>query len=166
MLAAYVSTSRHGVARCEAPVQVWPVQYGRTAHDVRPGSSYGVGKHVQEGGPVSDDQHWTAYGACGGLSPDDLFVEGAAQRSAREVCLRCPVRLECLVDALDHRIAFGVWGGLTERERRALLRGFPDVESWRELLASDPSLGDVAGVRPEAVGLQTDPAEHPAGHGR
>ena len=46
----------------------------------------------------------------------------------------CPVRTECLAEALDGRINFGVWGGMTERERRALLRRRPDVESWAELL--------------------------------
>lgn len=86
------------------------------------------------------DQHWTAYGACAGASPDDLFVEGAAQRDAREVCWRCSVRVSCLIDALDHRILFGVWGGTTERERRALLRRYPDVDSWREAVEADPNL--------------------------
>lgn len=86
------------------------------------------------------DQHWTAYGACSGGPPDELFVEGAAQRSAREVCVGCPVRIECLVDALDHHILFGVWGGMTERERRALLRRHPDVQSWRDVIEADPDL--------------------------
>ncbi len=46
----------------------------------------------------------------------------------------CAVRTECLADALDHRVEFGVWGGMTERERRALLRRRPDVLSWWKLL--------------------------------
>jgi WhiB family redox-sensing transcriptional regulator len=46
----------------------------------------------------------------------------------------CPVRTECLADALDNRVEFGVWGGMTERERRALLKRRPDVRSWRTLL--------------------------------
>ena len=50
------------------------------------------------------------------------------------VCVACPVRTECLAEALDGRIEFGVWGGMTERERRALLRRRPDVTSWLELL--------------------------------
>jgi WhiB family redox-sensing transcriptional regulator len=50
------------------------------------------------------------------------------------VCMSCPVRTECLSDALDHKIEFGVWGGMTERERRALLRRRPNVQSWRRLL--------------------------------
>ena len=83
---------------------------------------------------VTDDVNWTSRGACLQIAPDDLFVQGAAQRSARAVCSGCVVKLECLADALDHRVEFGVWGGMTERERRALLRRRPDVESWRELL--------------------------------
>ena len=86
------------------------------------------------------DQHWTAYSACSGAAPDDLFVEGAAQRTAREVCADCAVRLDCLIDALDHRIVFGVWGGMTERERRSLLRRYPEVISWRDLIESDQDL--------------------------
>ena len=83
---------------------------------------------------VTDDVNWTTRGACLQIAPDDLFVQGAAQRSARAVCAACTVKLECLADALDNRVEFGVWGGMTERERRALLRRRPDVESWRELL--------------------------------
>lgn len=82
------------------------------------------------------DGHWTARAACGvgKVAPDALFVEGKAQRDARSVCAGCPVRLECLADALDHRADFGVWGGMTERERRALLKRRPEVASWHEEL--------------------------------
>ena len=85
---------------------------------------------------LAQDAHWTALAACGTgkLAPDALFVEGAAQREARTVCTGCPVRLACLADALDNRMDFGVWGGMTERERRALLRRRPNVTSWRRLL--------------------------------
>jgi len=65
-----------------------------------------------------------------------LFVTGAAQNRAKAVCMGCPVRTECLSDALDNRVEFGVWGGMTERERRALLRRRPEVGSWRQLLDS------------------------------
>ncbi|WP_051681753.1 WhiB family transcriptional regulator [Cellulomonas sp. HZM] len=82
------------------------------------------------------DGHWTAVAACGSddVSPDALFVEGPAQREARSVCMGCQVRLECLADALDNRMNFGVWGGMTERERRQLLRRRPEVSSWRSEL--------------------------------
>src|ERR1700744_1014003 len=77
---------------------------------------------------------WTTRAACKGTDPDELFVQGAAQNRAKLICRGCPVRTECLADALDNGIEFGVWGGRTERERRALLRRRPDVTSWRELL--------------------------------
>jgi len=77
---------------------------------------------------------WAATAACRSTDPDELFVQGAAQNRAKAVCQGCPVRIECLADALDHRVEFGVWGGMTERERRALLRRRPNVTSWRRLL--------------------------------
>lgn len=40
--------------------------------------------------------------------------------------------MECGADALDNRVEFGVWGGMTERQRRALLKQYPDVESWAD----------------------------------
>jgi WhiB family transcriptional regulator, redox-sensing transcriptional regulator len=79
-------------------------------------------------------EDWTGQAACRATDPDALFVQGAAQNRAKAVCLSCPVRTECLADALDNRIEFGVWGGMTERERRALLRRRPDVTSWHVLL--------------------------------
>jgi WhiB family redox-sensing transcriptional regulator len=80
------------------------------------------------------DEGWAARGACRSTDPDALFVQGAEQNRAKLVCQGCPVRTECLADALDNRVEFGVWGGLTERERRALLRRRPNVTSWRSLL--------------------------------
>jgi len=59
----------------------------------------------------------------------DPVRDGAAQNRAKAVCTACPVRLQCLVYALDQREWFGVWGGMTERERRALLRRRPSVTS-------------------------------------
>jgi WhiB family redox-sensing transcriptional regulator len=79
-------------------------------------------------------EDWSAQAACRATDPDALFVQGAAQNRAKQVCSGCPVRTECLADALDHQIEFGVWGGMTERERRALLRRRPHVTSWRRLL--------------------------------
>ncbi len=77
---------------------------------------------------------WRVRATCRDEDPDGLFVRGAEQRKAKMVCNACPVRTECLAEALDNRIEFGVWGGMTERERRALLRRRPEVTSWRELL--------------------------------
>ena len=80
-------------------------------------------------------EDWAPLGSCSTADPDALFVQGAAQQTAKVVCQRCPVIAECLADALDNRTEFGVWGGMTERERRALLRRHPSVRSWREVLS-------------------------------
>ena len=80
------------------------------------------------------NENWAAHGACRSVDPDSLFAPGSAQNQVKTVCRGCPVRTECLADALDNKMEFGVWGGLTERERRALLRRHPEVTSWRELL--------------------------------
>jgi WhiB family redox-sensing transcriptional regulator len=80
------------------------------------------------------NEDWASEAACQTRQPDELFVKGAAQNRAKQLCMGCPVRTECLGEALDNRIEWGVWGGLTERERRALLRRRPNVTSWRTLL--------------------------------
>lgn len=81
-----------------------------------------------------DERLWAQHGSCSKQDPDALFVQGAEQNQAKQVCMGCPVRTECLADALDNRVEFGVWGGLTERERRALLKRRPHVQSWSRLL--------------------------------
>jgi WhiB family redox-sensing transcriptional regulator len=80
-------------------------------------------------------EDWAPLGACAKSDPDALFVQGAAQQTAKIVCQRCPVIAECLADALDNRTEFGVWGGMTERERRALLKRRPNIPSWAALFA-------------------------------
>jgi len=84
------------------------------------------------------DTDWAAQAACRSTDPDSLFVQGAAQNRAKAICVGCVVRTECLADALDNRVEFGVWGGMTERERRALLRRRPNVTSWRHPAADRP----------------------------
>ena len=80
------------------------------------------------------NEKWADAASCKGGGTDDLFVRGAAQNRAKQMCAGCPVRSECLSEALDNQIEWGVWGGMTERERRALLRRRPNVTSWRHLL--------------------------------
>ena len=87
---------------------------------------------------LTDD--WTLRAKCRGTA-DALFPEAADQKRARSVCMGCPVRLECLAEALDNRIEWGVWGGMTERERRLLLRQRTDVRSWRSALIGKPLVG-------------------------
>ena len=77
---------------------------------------------------------WSNNALCHDARPDELFVRGAAQNRAKRLCAGCPVKTECLAEALDNRVEWGVWGGMTERQRRALLRRRPNVTSWRRLL--------------------------------
>ncbi|MGH3541394.1 MAG: WhiB family transcriptional regulator [Mycobacterium sp.] len=79
---------------------------------------------------------WVSKALCRGADPDELFVRGAAQRKAAVICRHCPVMLECGADALDNRVEFGVWGGMTERQRRALLKQHPEVVSWADFFAA------------------------------
>src|SRR5262245_39836031 len=80
---------------------------------------------------------WPDLAACRDGDPDALFVQGAEHNVANRTCGDVPGRYECLADALDNRIEVGVWGGLTERERRALLRQHPQVTSWRQMFEGD-----------------------------
>ncbi|WP_262847710.1 WhiB family transcriptional regulator [Mumia quercus] len=79
------------------------------------------------------NEAWATVAVCK-ESQDALFVKGAEQNRAKQLCRACPVKLECLAEALDNDIEWGIWGGMTERERRALLRRRPNVTSWRTLL--------------------------------
>lgn len=79
---------------------------------------------------------WVSQARCRQADPDELFVRGAAQRKAAVICRHCPVIAECGADALDNRVEFGVWGGMTERQRRALLKQHPEVVSWADFFAA------------------------------
>ena len=80
------------------------------------------------------NEDWASQGQCRQGQRDELFVRGAGQNQAKSLCGGCPARPECLAEALDNEIEWGVWGGMTERERRAILRKRPNVTSWRVLL--------------------------------
>ena len=66
---------------------------------------------------------WQKDGACLGSHPDLFFLKrGEKARPAKEVCRQCKVREECLEYALDTSEKFGIWGGLSEKERRKFKR--------------------------------------------
>lgn len=73
---------------------------------------------------------WPDYAKCKGRE-DEMFVEGADQNVAKSLCRHCPVKFHCLAYSLDFQCEKGVWGGMTERERRALLRRHPHITNWR-----------------------------------
>lgn len=69
------------------------------------------------------DWRWQDEANCLGVDPDLFFPErGASTREAKEVCRGCVVRESCLDYALTNGEKFGIWGGLSERERRRLRR--------------------------------------------
>jgi WhiB family redox-sensing transcriptional regulator len=70
-----------------------------------------------------EDRGWQARANCMGVDPDLFFPErGASTREAKEVCRGCVAREDCLEYALDNGEKFGIWGGMSERERRRLRR--------------------------------------------
>lgn len=71
----------------------------------------------------ADAKGWQDYANCLGVDPDLFFPErGASTREAKEVCKGCVVREDCLEYALANGEKFGIWGGLSERERRRIRR--------------------------------------------
>ena len=66
---------------------------------------------------------WRKRAACRGLDPEVFYPTSDEEaEEAKAICGECPVRQLCLEYALTHRERDGVWGGLTERERRRLVR--------------------------------------------
>lgn len=80
--------------------------------------SPGFGTEVDEG-PLS----WQQQALCAQTDPEAFFPEkGGSTREAKFICASCEVRAECLEYALANDERFGIWGGLSERERRKLRR--------------------------------------------
>jgi WhiB family transcriptional regulator, redox-sensing transcriptional regulator len=75
---------------------------------------------VEEDG---QEQDWQERALCAQTDPEAFFPEkGGSTREAKRICSGCEVRAECLEYALAHDERFGIWGGLSERERRRLRR--------------------------------------------
>jgi WhiB family redox-sensing transcriptional regulator len=71
-----------------------------------------------------DDPEWQEKALCAQTDPEAFFPEkGGSTREAKRICLGCEVRDACLEYALANDERFGIWGGLSERERRRLKRG-------------------------------------------
>ena len=70
-----------------------------------------------------DQQEWQERALCAQTDPEAFFPEkGGSTREAKRICAGCEVRAECLEYALAFDERFGIWGGLSERERRRLKR--------------------------------------------
>jgi len=99
--------------RTEAPNDwfVDPVERGV------PGAMPGLGD--DDGGALS----WQSEALCAQTDPEAFFPEkGGSTRDAKRICESCDVRAQCLEYALANDERFGIWGGLSERERRRLKR--------------------------------------------
>lgn len=63
-------------------------------------------------------ENWRDGALCAQTDPESFFPEkGGSSRDAKATCLACPVRSFCLEWALEHKERFGIWGGLSERQR-------------------------------------------------
>jgi WhiB family redox-sensing transcriptional regulator len=70
---------------------------------------------------AAQNEPWTEDAICPQIDTDLFFPEkGGSTREAKSICARCPVTAECLEFALRNGERFGIWGGLSERERRRL----------------------------------------------
>jgi WhiB family redox-sensing transcriptional regulator len=68
---------------------------------------------------------WEEQALCRTVEDQTVFFPEHGNRSpakAKAICRRCPVRDECLSAAFENDERFGIWGGLTEKERRKLGR--------------------------------------------
>lgn len=75
-------------------------------------------------GPTGEaPEPWMEDGLCAQTDPEMFFPEkGGSTKGAKRVCASCDVREQCLAFALKNEERFGIWGGLSERERRKLAR--------------------------------------------
>jgi WhiB family redox-sensing transcriptional regulator len=91
---------------------------------------YAVSKYLRDPAEIvtrlaepPEDLSWRDAGLCAEVDPELFFPEkGGTAAPAKRVCRSCPVRAECLDYALGRDVQHGVWGGLSERERRRLKR--------------------------------------------
>lgn len=99
------------------------------------GGQYRATHPLEDEAESEPSREWTAHAACATMDPE-LFasVRPEDESRAKQICMTCPVRTECLADALDNKEAHGIWGGMTPRERAALLARRPDIRSWKALL--------------------------------
>ena len=74
-----------------------------------------------ESDPATAENQWQDRALCAQTDPEAFFPEkGGSTREAKKVCVGCDVRSECLEYALENDERVGIWGGLSERERRKL----------------------------------------------
>lgn len=101
---------------------------------------------------------WQDRALCPQTDPEAFFPEkGGSTREAKKVCLECDVRDECLDYALGHDERFGIWGGLSERERRRFKK--QRLQENPESQHDDSIKQAIADILTVAASEETDPSE-------
>lgn len=96
------------------------------------------------------DADWMLHAACKGKDSSVFYFEDTSpNHEARQLCINCPVRLDCLEYATEHEKDWGVWAGVTARVRLTLRR--------LKLQSKSSSIQEMLAVRPEVV-LEAYPA--------
>lgn len=116
-------------------------------------------------GPNADLWDWQLLAACRGVDSSLFFhpegergaARSARETSAKEVCMRCPVRAQCAAHALAVREPYGVWGGLTEDEREELMG-----RARHRLVQTPAGGGDTRGEAEREPARQEPRAQPPA----
>lgn len=111
---------RHrGVQKEEADGEMWELSEERHEEwDDTPTERLGVLIDLFD---ADEEPEWQDRALCAQTDPEAFFPEkGGSTREAKRICQGCDVRSECLEYALAHDERFGIWGGLSERERRKL----------------------------------------------
>ena len=73
--------------------------------------------------PITEERPWAVFAACKDKDPDTFFPHAPeGERKAIRICQGCSVQMECLEFALETNARFGIWGGQTEKQRKALQR--------------------------------------------
>jgi WhiB family redox-sensing transcriptional regulator len=90
-----------------------------------------IGEDV-ETQPLPPDPQWASRGACRGQNMTRLFFPGVGEPTdqAKAVCASCPVITECRTHALEQGEKFGIWGGLSEAQRKEIRSGRVRRQSW------------------------------------
>ena len=103
-----------------AAAEAAPVTYGQDVLGMADVYDAGVaGFSTLEDG----EQTWHERALCAETDPEAFFPEkGGSTREEKKICTGCEVRADCLEFALSNGERFGIWGGLSERERRRLRR--------------------------------------------
>lgn len=82
--------------------------------------------HAPQLPAIGREQEWKLQGLCSQADPEAWFPDkGGSCKEAKKICAVCPVRNECLQYALENREVWGVWGGLSEFERKQLRKRKP-----------------------------------------